>query len=147
MLLTSTVAYEGMPKERGFSVKGIAILAAGLVLGAAIGFAIANFTSTTDAPTASAVVVEAWTVDPHFLEMNVGSFESLALAGSAVVVEPWTVDPHFWEANVGSFEGLALAGSAVVVEPRAVDPHFWEANVESLEYLSLSYTEPSSGPR
>jgi hypothetical protein len=118
MLLTSTVAYEGMPKERGFSVKGIAILAAGLVLGAAIGFAIANFTSTTDAPTASAVVVEPWTVDPHFLEMNVGSFESLALAGSAVVVEPWTVDPHFWEANVGS-----------------------------LEYPGLSHTEPSSGPR
>jgi hypothetical protein len=118
MLLMSTVAYEGMPKARGFSVKGIAILVAGLVLGAAIGFAIASFTSTTDAPTAS-----------------------------AVVVEPRPVDPHFWEANVGSFEGLAPAGSAVVVEPWTVDPHFLEANVGSLEYLGLSYTEPSSGPR
>jgi hypothetical protein len=118
MLLTSTVAYEGMPKARGFSVKGIAILAAGLILGAAIGFAIANFTSTTDAPTASAVVVEPRTVDPHFLEMN-----------------------------VGSFEGLALAGSAVVVEPRVFHPGFFEMNVGSLEYQGLSYTEPSSGPR
>jgi len=118
MSLTNTVAYEGMPKARGFSVKGIAILVAGLVLGAAIGFAIANFTSTTDAPTAS-----------------------------AVVVEPRAVDPHFWEANVESFEGLAPAASAVVVEPRAVDPHFWEANVGPLEYPGLSYTEPSNGPR
>jgi hypothetical protein len=80
MLLTSTVAYEGMPKARGLSVKGIAILVAGLVLGSAIGFAVASFTSTTDAPTASAVAVEPWTVDPHFWEANVGSLEYLGLS-------------------------------------------------------------------
>ena len=75
MSLTSTVAYEDMPKARGFSVKGIGILVVGLVLGAAIGLAIASFTSTTDAPAVSAVVVEPRVFHPGFFEMNVGPSE------------------------------------------------------------------------
>jgi hypothetical protein len=98
MSLTSTVAYEDIPKARGFSVKGLGILVAGLVLGASIGLAIASFTSATDAPEVSVTVMDL----DDFIRLNTTSLEGIAPAGSAVVVEPRAADPHFLEMNIGS---------------------------------------------
>jgi hypothetical protein len=105
MSLTSTVAYEDIPKARGFSVKGLGILVAGLVLGASIGLAIASFTSATDAPEVSVTVMDL----DDFIRLNTTSLDGIAPAGSAVVVEPRAVDPHFLEANVGSLEYQGLS--------------------------------------
>ena len=159
--MSSTITYGGTHTAREFSFKGIGILVAGLVLGAAIGVAIASYSTTTDipevsvtgmplddfirlnttsynglAPAATAVVVESVAVDPGFLEINVGSFNGLAPAASAAV------NPGFLEMNVGSFDGLTQ-----VVSPQTVEPSFLEMNIGSLEFPAGGYSEPSNGLR
>ena len=161
MSLTNTVASEGMPEARWFSLKGIGILVAGLALGAAIGLAIANTSTTIDAPEAS---VTGMAFD-DFIRLNTTAYDGLAPVVSAVVVEPRAVDPGFFEMNVGSFDGLAPAASAIATaDPRFVeintasleypvasavvtDGLFVELNIGSLEYPGRGYTEPSSGLR
>ena len=135
-LTTNTIAYEG-PRARGISVKGVAILVAGLVLGAVVGLAIATSSTTTDAPEA---VVTGMALD-DFIRLNTTAFNGLAPVGSTAVVESVAVDPGFLDINVGSFNGLAPAASV------AVDPWFLEMNIGSLEYQAGGYTEPSSGIR
>ena len=158
MSLTNTIAYEG-PRAKGISVKGIGILVAGLVLGAALGLVVASSSTTTDAPevsvtgmalddlirlnttsfnglapVASAAVVESVSVDPGFLEINTTSFNGLAPVVSAAV------DPGFLEINTTSFDGLAPVATAV-------DPRFLEINIGSFEHLEGGYTERSNGLR
>jgi hypothetical protein len=146
-----------MPEARWFSLKGIGILVAGLALGAAIGLAIANTSTTIDAPEVS---VTGMALD-DFIRLNTTAYDGLAPVVSAVVVEPRAVDPGFFEVNVGSFNGLAPEVSASAADPTfveintasleypvasavVVDAHFLEANVISLEYPGRGYIEPSS---
>lgn len=157
--MSSALTYEGTPEATGVSFKGIGILVAGLVLGAAIGLVVANTSTTTDAPevsvtgmaldnfirlnttsynglapVATAAVVGSLSVDPGFLEINTTSFNGLA----PVVVA--AVDPGFLEMNVGSYEGHSRVATAA-------DANFLEMNIGSLGYPATSYSERSSGIR
>lgn len=120
-----------------FSLKGIGILLAGVVLGATIGLVVASNSAATDAPEVS---VPGMAFD-DFIRLNTTSFNGLAPVVSAGVVESVSVDPGFLEINTTSFNGLAPAVSA------AVDPGFLERNIASLEYPARDRAEPSSGLR
>ena len=159
-LTTNTIAYEG-PRARGISVRGVAILVAGLVLGAVVGLAIATSSSSTVAPEA---VVTGMALD-DFIRLNTTSFNGLAPVASAAVAPSVSVDPGFLEINTTAFNGLAPVVSAAVdprflwinvgsfdgltrmTTPQTVDPSWLEMNIGSLEYPARSYSEPSSGIR
>jgi hypothetical protein len=95
-LTTNTIAHEG-PRARGISVRGIGILVAGLALD---DFTRLNTTSLNGlAPVASAAVASSVSVHPGFVEMHTTTFDGLTRMARAQ-----TVDPAFLEMNIGSLE-------------------------------------------
>jgi hypothetical protein len=148
MSLLSTIAYDGTHETREIPFKGIGAVVAALVLGAAIGFVIADNPPAVDAPVAAATgmalddfirlnttsyeglspTAAAPQADAQsFIEMNVTSFEGLAPVTA-------TVDP-FFEMNIASYEGLAPV-TAAVATPQTVTDSFLHMNIASYEGLA-----------
>jgi hypothetical protein len=152
--MSSALTYEGTPEATGVSFKGIGILVAGLVLGAAIGLVVANTSTTTDAPEVS---VTGMALD-DFIRLNTTSYNGLAPVATVAVVESLQVHPGFFDMNVGSFDGLAPVAAAAVVPgyletpiisvapaTAPADPGFLDMNIGSLEYPVTGYSEPLGG--
>ena len=132
MSLFSTIAYDGVPQARGFSLKGIGILVAGLVLGTVVGLTIANNPTTVDAPRASDT---AMALD-DFIRLNTTSYEGLVPAGSVAAITPQRVGDAFLDMNITSYEGLAPAGSVAAITPQRVGETFLDMNIASYEGLA-----------
>jgi hypothetical protein len=169
MSLFSTIAHEGAAPARGFSLKGIGMMAAGLALGVGLGFIIVNRTAAESSSTAAPATALA---HDDFLRLNTTSYDGLVPAASAAAIETQVVVDPFIEMNTTAFDWLAA-----VIEPhRVVDPNFlyWNTdaldnlvpaaaangeksgnvseeflnwNIASLEYPAARYSEQSSGPR
>ena len=172
MSLFSTIAHDGAAPARGFSLKGIGMMAAGLALGVTVGFVIGtNGTAaepsatplatvtglayddfvrlnTTDldglVPAASAKAIESPAVVDPFIEMNTTSFDGLV----AVIESQKVVDPNFLYWNTTALDNLVPVASAAVIKSQSeVDPNFLYWNIASLEYPAARHSQQSSGPR
>ena len=176
MSLFSTIAHDGAAPARGFSLKGIGMMAAGLALGVTVGFVIAN-SGTAAEPSAAAVATVTGLANDDFVRLNATDLDALVPAASAQAIEsPAVVDP-FIQMNTTDLDGLVGAAAAAVTESqRVVDPNFlyWNTtalenlvpvaaadgetsgnvseeflywNIASLEYSAARYSQQSSGPR
>ncbi len=171
MSLFSTIAHEGAAPARGFSLKGIGMMAAGLALGVAVGFVIGtNGTAaessvtpaatvtglahddfvrlnTTDldalVPAASAQAIESPAVVDPFIQMNTTSFDGLV----AGIESQKVVDPNFLYWNTTALENLIPVAAANGEKPGNVSEEFLDWNIASLEYPAARYSQQSSGPR
>ena len=171
MSLFSTIAHDGAAPARGFSLKGIGMMAAGLALGVAVGFVIGN-SGTAAESSATPVATVTGLAHDDFVRLNTTDLDGLVPAASAQAIEsPAVVDP-FIQMNTTSFDGL-VAG---IESQRVVDPNFlyWNTtalenlvpvaaangeksgnvseeflywNIASLEYPAARYSQQSSGPR
>ncbi len=118
MSLSNTIAHEGAAPARGFSLKGIGVMAAGLALGVGISFVIIN-NGTAPESTSTGEQSAAGLAHADFLRLNTTSYDGLVPAASAAVVE----------------------------SQAAVDSDFLYWNIGSLEYGVAGYTEQAGGPR
>ena len=171
MSLFSTIAHEGAVPARGFSLKGIGMMAAGLALGVAVGFVIGNSGAAAESSATPVATVTGLAYD-DFVRLNTTDLDALVPATSAKAIEsPAVVDP-FIEMNTTSFGGLV----AVIESQRVVDPNFlyWNTtaldnlvpvaaangeksgnvseeflywNIASREYPAARHSQQSSGPR
>ena len=171
MSLFSTIAHDGAAPARGFSLKGIGMMAAGLALGVAVGFVIGtNGTAaessvtpaatvtglahddfvrlnTTDldalVPAASAKAIESPAVVDPFIQMNTTSFDGLV----AGIESQSVVDPNFLYWNTTALENLVPVAAANGEKSGNVSGEFLYWNIASLEYPAARYSQQSSGPR
>jgi len=145
MSIFSTIAYDSTHETRRIPFKGIGSVIAALVLGAAIGFAIADNPPAADAPTAASTGIAL----DDFIRLNTTSYDGLVPAASAAVIESQSVgDANFLYWNTTAFDNLIPMESAAVSQaPNTVDPDFWHWNVASLEYPAGRYSEQPNGPR
>jgi hypothetical protein len=130
MSLFSTIAYDGTHETKQIPYKGIGAAVAALVLGAAIGFVIADNPPAVDAPVAAATGMAL----DDFIRLNTTSYEGLAPV-TAAVATPQTDAQSFIEMNVTSFEGLAPV-TAAVATPQTDPQSFIEMNVTPFEGLA-----------
>ena len=171
MSLFSTIAHESAAPARGFSLKGIGMMAAGLALGVGLGFIIVNRTAAESSSTAAPATALA---HDDFLRLNTTSYDGLVPAASAAALETQVVVDPFIEMNTTAFDGLvppAVIGAQNVVDPNFlywntdalenlapaaaangeksgnVSEEFLSWNIASLEYPAARYSEQSSGPR
>jgi hypothetical protein len=149
MSLMSTIAHDRAPQARGFSFKGIGLMVAGVVLGAAVGIAIVNVPTATEAPAASTTGMAL----DDFIRLNTTSYEGIA---SAAAVEPQAVSQAFLDMNIASYEGYAsaVAGTQAAVEPSVLlrspataDRDLWYLNVTSFGYPTRPNSEQPGGLR
>ena len=130
MSLFSTIAHEGAAPARGFSLKGIGMIAAGLALGVAVGFVIGNSGAAAESSATPVATVTGLAHD-DFVRLNTTDLDALVPATSAKAIEsPAVVDP-FIEMNTTSFGGLV----AVIESQRVVDPNFLYWNTTALDNL------------
>ena len=171
MSLFSTIAHEGAAPARGFSLKGIGMMAAGLALGVAVGFVIGN-SGTAAEPSATPAATVTGMAHDDFVRINTTDLDALVPATSTQAIESQRVVDPFIEMNTTSFDGLV----AVIESQKVVDPNFlyWNTtaldnlvpvaaanggksgnvseeflnwNIASLEYPAARYSQQSSGPR
>ena len=176
MSLFSTIAHDGAAPARGFSLKGIGMIAAGLALGVAVGFVMGTNGTAAESSVTPAATITGLAYD-DFVRLNTTDLDGLVPAASAKAIEsPVVVDP-FIQMNTTSFDGLVPAAAAAVIESqRVVDPNFlyWNTtalenlvpvaaangeksgnvseeflywNIASLEYPAARHSQQSSGPR
>ncbi len=176
MSLFSTIAHDGAVPARGFSLKGIGMMAAGLAIGVTIGFVIGNDDTTAESSATPLATVTGLALD-DFVRLNTTDLDALVPAVLGQAIEsPAVVDP-FIEMNTTSFDGLVpVAAVAVTESQRVVDANFlyWNTtalenlvpvaaangetsgnvseeflywNIASLEYPAARYSQQSSGPR
>ena len=171
MSLFNTIAHDGAAPARGFSLKGIGMMAAGLALGVAVGFVIGTSGTAAESSVTPAATVTGLAYD-DFVRLNTTDLDALVPAASAKAIEsPAVVDP-FIQMNTTSFDGLV----AVIEYQRVVDPNFlyWNTtaldnlvpvaaadgeksgniseeflywNIASLEYPAARHSQQPSGPR
>ena len=137
MSLTSTIAYETTQQARGFSFRGIGLMVAALIIGAAVGITIANNPTATEAP---AVPDTGMALD-DFIRLNTTSYEGLVPVSAAAAVEAQGVGDAFIDMNVTSYEGFAPAAAA---QPQTVGQAFVDMNVTSYEGLAPAVASSSA---
>ena len=117
MSLFSTIAHEGAAPARGFSLKGIGMVAAGLALGVAVGFAIVN-SRTAAEPSDAAIATATGLAYDDFVRLNSTDLDNLAPATvSAATIQSQAVVDPFIQMNTTSFDGLVPAAATAVVDP------------------------------
>ena len=149
MSLTNTIAHDGAAPTRGFSFKGIGMMAAGLALGVAIGLTIANNGNAAELPTPVAAPSAGLAYD-DFVRVNTTGLDSVTAAAASVpVIESQTaVDSGFIYLNTTALDGVVSAASVPVIESQtAVDSGFIYLNTTALDSPTAPYAENSSGPR
>ena len=145
MSLLSTIAHEGAVPARGFSPKGIGIMAAGLALGVGLGLTIVN-NGTTDESSGTAVASANGLAHENFLRLNTTSYDGVVPAASVAATQAQAVDP-FIQMNVDSYGGLVPAASVAATQASTVSEEFLNWNIASLEYPAARYSEQARGPR
>ncbi|MEE8407365.1 MAG: hypothetical protein V3S32_09480 [Acidimicrobiia bacterium] len=116
MSLLSTIAHEGAVPARGFSPKGIGMMAAGLALGVAVGFGIVNNQSATESSASSAASPTGLAQD-EFIRLNTTAYDGMVPAAPVVVTEVQAAVNPFIEINTTALDALVPAASAAVVDP------------------------------
>lgn len=116
MSLLNTIAHEGAVPARGFSPKGIGMMAAGLALGVAIGFGIVNNQSATESSANSAAPATGLAQD-EFIRLNTTAYDGMVPAASVPVTEAQAVVDPFIEINTTALDALVPAASVAVVDP------------------------------
>ncbi|MFV1963644.1 MAG: hypothetical protein ACC658_17695 [Acidimicrobiia bacterium] len=117
MSLFSTIAHDGATPTRGFSLKGIGMMMAGLAIGVAIGFVIINSRTAVE-PSATATAPATGLAPDAFLRLNTTDLENLAPAASAAATEARTLDANVPWWNTESFKNLAARYSEQPTGPR-----------------------------
>jgi len=119
MSLFSTIAHEGAPQARGFSLKGIAMMAAGLALGVAVGFVIGTNGTAAEVSATPIATVTGLAYD-DFVRVNTTDLDGLAGVASAQAIESPAVVDRFIRVNTTDLDGLAGVASAQAIESSAV---------------------------
>ncbi len=146
MSLFSTIAHDGAAPARGFSLKGIGMMAAGLALGVTVGFVIGTNGTAAEPSVTPAATVTGLAYD-DFVRLNTTDLDGLVPAASAKAIEsPAVVDP-FIEMNTTSFDGLVPVAAANGEKSGNASEEFQYWNIASLEYPAARYSQQSSGPR
>ncbi len=145
MSLLNTIAHEGAAPTRGFSLKGIGIMAAGLALGVGLGFAIVN-NGTAEDSSSKAVASANGLAHADFLRLNTTSYDGLVPAASVAATQAQAVDP-FVEMNTTSYDGLVPAASVAATQASTVSEEFLNWNIGSLEYPAARHSKQAGGPR
>jgi hypothetical protein len=144
MSLFSSIAHPGTAKTRGFPLRGMAVIAMALVVGAAVGAAV-DGGGASDTSEAS-VVVSTRLPHDEFIRLNTTDMDHLSPAATASAVESApSVDPFlYW--NTIALDNLVPSAKADPAESQLSD-EFLRWNIDSLEYAEAKYSEPVSGPR
>lgn len=144
MSLFSTIAHPDAAQARGSSVRGVGLIAVGLVLGVAIGMVAAVSLEATNRPE-TVTATRGGPAHDEFIRLNTTDLEYLSPAVSGEVVEAHPAVDSFLYWNITAFEGLAPASG----EPDFgnVSDEFLEWNIYSLEYPAVQRTEQPNGPR
>ncbi len=116
MSLLSTIAHEGAVPARGFSPKGIGMMAAGLALGVAVGFGIVNSQSATESSSNSAAPPAGLAQD-EFIRLNTTAYDGLVPAAPVAVTKAQAAVNPFIEINTTALDALVPAASAAVIDP------------------------------
>ena len=146
MSLFSTIAHDGAVPARGFSLKGIGMMAAGLALGVTVGFVIGTNGTAAEPSVTPAATVTGLAYD-DFVRLNTTDLDGLVPAASAKAIEsPAVVDP-FIEMNTTSFDGLVPVAAANGEKSGNASEEFQYWNIASLEYPAARHSQQSSGPR
>ncbi len=140
MSLSNTITYPGAATGRRSWIRGGLMVAAGVVLGIAIGLAIPTGGSAADS---AQTVATSHTGLSHeqFVRLNTTDLVSPAAAASVVAVEPpATVDPFIYQ-NVTALDELAAAMGR---SAPAVDPFIYQ-NVTALDELAAAMAGGTNG--
>ncbi len=146
MSLFSTIAHDGAAPARGFSLKGIGMMAAGLALGVAVGFVVGTNGTAAESSVTPAATITGLAYD-DFVRLNTTDLDGLVGAAAAKAIEsPAVVDP-FIRINTTDLDGLVGAAAANGETSSNVSGEFLYWNIASLEYPAARYSQQSSGPR
>lgn len=140
MSLLNTIAVERTTPLRGFRLRGIGTMAAVLVLGVALGFAL----SSIDVPAEMAQASTGSLAHDEFLELNTSSYDGLVPAIAVVATDSRIAIDPFVDMNTTSYDGVVVAS---VTNPQSVAGAFIDLNTTSLEYPTAQYSKQPAGPR
>ena len=139
MSLFSTIAHPDVPETRRLSLRGVGMVAAGVALGIAIGFFIADSRSADLSEQVAAISTSS-----EFFRLNTSEMPHWSPAAPAVVVPAQHAD-WFDNINTTAYDGLVPGeGTARAGEPSET---FLELNIGSLEYAGPGYAERPGNPR
>jgi hypothetical protein len=121
MSLFSTIAHDGAAPARGFSLKRIGMMAAGLALGVGIGFVIIN-SRTVAEPSATAKAPATGLAYDDFVRLNTTDLDNLVPAASAAATGAQALgDPTVPWWNTEAFKNLVPGASAAATETQVLD--------------------------
>ena len=147
MSLFSTIAHDGAVPARGFSLKGIGMIAAGLALGVAVGFVMGTNGTAAESSVTPAATITGLAYD-DFVRLNTTDLDGLVPAASAKAIESQrVVDPNFLYWNTTALDNLVPVAAANGEKSGNVSEEFLYWNIASLEYPAARYSQQSSGPR